>query len=130
MEQRNPYLLLGIPFGASREQANIAFARRTKALRRVGDRNANRDQLTDLTWALNQIDEAATDISFDVYRIPADPATFGAPGAGVLAPRPETLAPRPGDREAALVALEHQASLDLLRYLVLLRSGQVAPVTF
>ena len=126
MEALNPYLILGIPFGASREQANVAFARKTKGLRRSGGRAgaADRDKLTDLTWALNQIDEA-TATGLDVYRIPADPEAFAAPGAGVLSPPPETLPPRGGDRDAALMRLQIAAAHEFLRYLVLLHAGAV-----
>jgi hypothetical protein len=129
VETRNPYLILGIPFGASREDANIAFARRTKGLRQVGGRAgaAGRDQLTDLTWALNQIDEVTTNPQtvFDVYRIPADPEAFAAAGAGVLSPPPEALAPRGGDRGTALSRLQVTAAHEFLRYQVLLRAGVV-----
>jgi hypothetical protein len=123
--ERNPFLILGIPFGASREQANIAFARRSRALRRAG--GAKRTELTDLTWALNQIDEATASPStfFGIFRVPADAETFNAPGPGALHPPPETLPPRGGDREAALAGLQAQATLELLRYLVQFRAGQV-----
>jgi hypothetical protein len=129
VEARNPYLILGIPFGATREQANIAFARRTKALRRAGGQN--RDQLTDLTWALNQLDQIAAhaETVLDVYRIPASAETFTSPGPGVLSPPPEPLPPRGGDRDAALAHLALRANHELLRYLVLLHSGQVAAPT-
>ena len=53
MRHRNPYIILGIPFGSSREQANIAFARRARPLRRKGPEA--RTQMTDLTWALNRL---------------------------------------------------------------------------
>ena len=33
---RNPYIILGIPFGASRAEANAAFARKAQALKREG----------------------------------------------------------------------------------------------
>ena len=33
---RNPYVILGIPFGASRAEANAAFARRAQALKHEG----------------------------------------------------------------------------------------------
>lgn len=129
MEARNPYLILGIPFGATREEANIAFARRTKALRRGGGQN--RDQLTDLTWALNQLDRTAAHAGtvLDVYRLPAEAETFSSPGPGVLHPAPEPLPARGGDRDAALAHLAQQANHELLRYLVLLYAGQVPAPT-
>jgi hypothetical protein len=125
VSQRNPYVILGIPFGSSREEANIAFARRARQLRRLGTQG--RTQLTDLTWALNQVDEGIShpEAAMEIYRIPADPAAFTVDGAGVLAPPPEVLAPRPGDHEAALAGLQAAAAQEYLRYLVLLRADQV-----
>ena len=123
---RNPYLILGVPFGASREQATAAFVRRARPLRRGGP--AATDELTDLTWALNQIDELlkAPDEVMDVYRVPADRAAFAAEGPGVLRPGPEQLAARASDRDAALLELRRAAALDLLRGLVRLQSSRIA----
>jgi hypothetical protein len=120
---RNPYLILGIPFGSSRDDANVAFARRAKSLRRAGA--AGRDRLTDLTWALNQIDEGLRqpETAMEIYRIPADPEALRATGGGVLAPPPETLPPRPADRAAARRQLQRDAAHEFLRYLVRLRAG-------
>ncbi len=92
MDTRNPYVILGIPFGSSREEANLAFARRAKRLRGSGDRR----QLTDLTWGFYMIDEAIShpDAAMEIYRIPADPQAFEADGAGVFRPPPELLRAR------------------------------------
>jgi hypothetical protein len=97
---RNPYLLLGVDFGTSREAANVAFARKARALRRAGPEG--RERLTELTWALNQIDEALVDPerAIDVYRIPADPDAFDPDGSGLFRPPPERLERRtPGSGE-------------------------------
>jgi hypothetical protein len=120
---RNPYLILGVPFGSSRDDANVAFARRAKNLRRAGP--SGRDLLTDLTWALNQIDEGLREpeTAMEIYRIPADPAALSSAGSGVLAPPPETLPARPGDRVAARRQLQRDAARDFLHYLVRLRAG-------
>jgi hypothetical protein len=125
MRHRNPYLILGIPFGSSRDTANIAFARKARPLRRLG--NAGRDQLTELTWALNQIDVGIRhpDAEMGIYRVPADPDAFAGGGAGVLNPPAEQLPARDGDRDAAVSRLQAAAAHEYLRYLVLLRSGQV-----
>jgi hypothetical protein len=127
MRIRNAYVLLGIPFGSSREQANIAFARKARPLRRQG--TAGRDQMTDLTWALNQIDEGIShpEAEMEIYRIPADPDVFTTAGEGVLAPPPEKMPPRRGDREAALDQLQSAAAREYLQYLVLVRAAQIAP---
>lgn len=89
--ERNPYLVLGIPFGASRDEANIAFARQGRSLRRLGDEG--KERLVALTWALNQIDEAISDpdSAIDIYRIPADPFAFDPEGRGLFTPPPERL---------------------------------------
>jgi len=123
--ERNQYVILGIDFGASRPEANSAFVRRARAVRRG---TADGD-LTDLTWALNRIDEADRDPALDlgVYRVPADPGVFVPGGAGLLRPGPEKLAARGGDREAALAALCEQAALEHLRSLVLLRGSRMDP---
>jgi hypothetical protein len=63
--------------------------------------------LTDLTWALNQVDEVLRnpDLVLDVYRVPADPQAFKPAGEGFLNPPPEKLARRtetsPVDHDAA-----------------------------
>jgi hypothetical protein len=84
MERQNPYLMLGLPFGASREEATQAFARRSRAAKVHG----NTAELTGLTWALQQID-AATEppgAALAPYRIPADPTALHGDGPGVFAP--------------------------------------------
>ncbi|MBB5873175.1 hypothetical protein F4553_006609 [Allocatelliglobosispora scoriae] len=125
--QRNPYVILGIPFGSSREEANIAFARKARVLRRLGAEG--RAQMTDLTWALNQVDEGIRlpEAEMGIYRIPADPSAFTITGAGALSPLPEFLPPRPGDTQGALDALRADAAHDYLRFLVVHRASQLSP---
>ncbi|MEV6527253.1 hypothetical protein AB0M43_35520 [Longispora sp. NPDC051575] len=127
MRHRNPYVILGIPFGSSREQANIAFARKARPLRRAGP--AGREQMTDLTWALNQIDEGLTQpaAAMAIYRIPADPNVFATTGGGVFAPVAEPMPRRSPDSRAAFDQLREAAAHEYLRYLVLLRGSEVAP---
>lgn len=92
MAQRNPYVMLGIPFGSPRDVATRAFARKAKGGRR---RRASEDKgdLTDLTWALNQVSEGINNprTVLDVYRVPADPAALEPLGEGVLRPGPELM---------------------------------------
>ena len=90
---RNPYVILGIPFGAPRAEANAAFARRAQALKREG---GSLDQMTDLTWALQRISVAIREpaTAMELYRIPADPEAFQFDRDGALRPPPEQL-PRP-----------------------------------
>lgn len=125
MKHRNPYVILGLPFGSSREEANVAFARKAKALRRQA--NLGRDALTDLTWALNQIDEALKhpDSAMHIYRIPADPDAFLSSGTGIFSPPPERLPARAADRSAALEELRRQAARQYLNVLLAARAKQV-----
>lgn len=125
---RNPYVILGIPFGSSRAQANAAFARQAKALRRSGPDGI--DQLTELTWALHQIDEAISNpaAAMELYRIPADPAMFRTSGEGVLRPPAESLPARPGDRAADRAELRLRAAHEYLRHLVAIRASGLHPL--
>ena len=129
MERRNPYLVLGVPFGASRDEATRAFARRTKFLRREGP--AGRTRHTDLTGALHEIENAGPAAQpaarMAPYRIPVDPRTAsltsdGLFGGGILAPPPETLdtAPDLGD-------LRRAAAGEYLRHVVQARGRRLGP---
>lgn len=122
--ERNPYVILGIPFGASRADANIAFARKARELRARG---AGTDELTDLTWALQRIDVAIREpaAAMELYRIPADPEAFGGTGDGVLSPPPEYLDAADSDRDAALQTLRQAAAREYLRRLVTVRATKI-----
>lgn len=121
---RNPYVILGVAFGATRAEANIAFARKARGLRR-GSEDA--DQLTDLTWALHRIDEAIKQpaTAMEIYRIPADPGALGGEGEGILRPPPERLRAREGDRDRALSSLGLAAAREYLRYLTVIRAARI-----
>lgn len=125
MERRNPYLILGIPFGASRADATRAFLRRTKSLRRLGA--AGRTLHTDLTAALKEIEDRPElpDAVMAPYRIPADPDVERGLGAGVFAPPPEK--PPPGTGDDRLGALRAAAAHEYLRHLVRLRANRLGP---
>ena len=129
IESRNPYIMLGIPFGSSREVALAAFARKSRPLRRQG--RSGIQAMTDLTWALNQVSELLQDpeSNMSLFRIPADPDAFSYEGAGVLRPPVEHLPRRYLDAEGALQALRQRASQEYLRYLALLLAEQAIPVT-
>ena len=110
--ERNPYVLLGVPFGSSRDVAQAAFAKRARRLRRQPN---GADLLTDLTWALNQVDEVLRhpELAVDVYRIPADPSALVPDRPGILNPEPEVLEPRykldDEARQDALLAVYREA---------------------
>lgn len=86
----NAYVVLGIPFGASRDVASKAFARRAKGLRH---QPGGMERLTELTWALNQVTDVIRDpdAAVDVYRVPADPSALDPEGEGLFRPPPELM---------------------------------------
>jgi hypothetical protein len=122
IESRNPYILLGLPFGSSREAALAAFARKSRPLRRGGRDGAQ--QLTDLTWALSQVTELINDpdANMSLFRIPSDPDSFSFEGAGVMRPKPEVLGRRYTNAASAAKALQQRASQEYMRYLSVLLS--------
>lgn len=127
MERRNPYLVLGVPFGASRDEATRAFARRTKSLRRLGA--AGRSRHTDLTGALHEIESTRSDpaAAMAPYRVPADPRAAaltadGLFGGGVFAPPPETL-----DEAPDLGDLTRAAAFEYLCHVVQARGQRLGP---
>lgn len=90
-KRRSPYLVLGVPFGASKGDAGKAFARATRRLRRS---TAPPFDLEDLNWALHAVEQRVEDpsTSIDDYRMPADPALYEVPpGVGLLNPGVEPL---------------------------------------
>lgn len=127
MERRNPYLVLGVPFGASRDEATRAFARRAKFLRRLG--TASRSLHTDLTGALHEIETAKGDPAATMapYRVPMDPRTAsltsdGLFGGGVFAPPPEQL-----DEAPDVSDLRKRAAFEYLRHVVQARGRRLGP---
>jgi hypothetical protein len=120
MAERNPYLILGIPFGTGRAEAQVAFGRRTKSV--PADPAEKQAYLTELTWALHEIDagSATPGAEMNHYRLPAGP---GPGGSGVFTPPEE---PGPYDEAAALARLRADAAREALR-LELLRRAAGAP---
>lgn len=85
-ERKSPYLTLGVPYGASKNEAARAFAKATRRLR--GDSNPPFD-LEDLNWALHAIEQRIQDpaTSIDDYRMPAAPGIYDlSSGEGILNP--------------------------------------------
>lgn len=92
VEKRSPWVVLGIPFPAGKAEANRAFARRSRALRRQTELPWTQE---DLSWALAQVTlaEENPESTVEHFRVPADPGVFERPGADDLfvpAPRPIT----------------------------------------
>ena len=89
-DTRNPYVILGVPFGASESEARAGFARASRRLK-SGAEHAR--PMEDLTWALHQIEQIIEDpaLAFSVYRIPANPEAVNHSAEGVFSPQPEPL---------------------------------------
>lgn len=117
-DSRNPYVMLGIPFGSPRDVATRAFARKAKGGRRRPDAVA---QLTELTWALNQVEENIRDprTAVHIYRIPADPGALEPIGQGLLRPvaelMPRATASSEAERSRLLEAARAEAVTQMCR---------------
>lgn len=136
--RRNPYLVLGVDYGAPHEEVTAAYARRSRVARADSGYPYSID---DLVWALDEIERlngttqvagAGIQATAVTFRVPADPTAYGPPpGPGLLRPDPVPLrrrtrpAPRTeiaglvtdARRDAtayALVQLAQQAERDLI----------------
>jgi hypothetical protein len=110
MDRRNPYLILGLPYGASRGDARRAAARRTRELRQ-GQEELYATE--DVTWALHQVEQVIDDSAsaVDVFRVPAAPGILDAPlGNGLFHPPAVPLARRSGPvMDAEIAEIRHRA---------------------
>ncbi len=88
-QRSSPYLILGVPFDAPRDEAARGFARAVKRLRRMEDPPFD---LEDLNWAQHEIDhrEGIADHSLDDFRVPADPTAYRLPSPRALTSQPAT----------------------------------------
>ena len=100
--KRNPYLILGLEFGAAAQEASGAFAR---CVRRIKTDPSAPYTIEDATWALHQLEHAESDhrTGVTVYRVPADPSVFTT-GAAQPAPvpMPRRTAPDPAARDSLI----------------------------
>lgn len=114
-ERRNPYVILGVPFGASEAEARTGFAKASRRLRQDADA---RYTMEDLTWALHQVEQIIEESTkaFNVYRMPADPNATAVERPGVFNPQPEQIprntAPSTNEEREALKA---RAMQELIR---------------
>jgi hypothetical protein len=95
-ERRNPYVILGVPYGTSRGEARRAAARRTRELRQ---REGAPYSAEDITWALHQVEQVIDDpdSAVEVFRVPAAPGILDAPsGRGLFHPASVPLSRRSG----------------------------------
>lgn len=109
-ERRNPYVILGVPYGATRGEARRAAARRSRELRQRRDTPYSTE---DVTWALHQVEQVIDDPAsgVDVFRVPAAPGILDAPsGNGLFNPRADPMARRTGPlTDAEFHAIRHRA---------------------
>lgn len=121
--RRNPYLILGVPFGSSASEATRAFAKRSRSARA----GSGAYSVEDLTWALHQVEHAEQNphSTLSHFRIPADPdaaeSLMPAGPAGQVLPMGRKT-PKP-DAE-----IRSDAALALLRAAVLARQGRTASI--
>lgn len=107
-DRRNPYVILGVPFGADESAARIGFAQASRRLRSSDD---GLYAMEDLTWALHQVEQMIQDPTkaFDVYRVPADASATDVERPGVFKPEPVSISrgtqPTTGEESAALRSL-------------------------
>jgi hypothetical protein len=113
-DRRNPYLVLGVDYGASREEVTAAYTRRSRVARADSGYPYSID---DLVWALDEIEgidgtgavpAAGAQSAALVFRVPADPSVYEPPpGPGLLRPEPVPLRrrsrPAPRNEIAGLV---------------------------
>ena len=74
-DRRTPYVILGVPFGASEQEARSGFAAKVRVLR---VEPIPKYTMEDLNWALHQIEQLISDpsLAVDVFRVPANPEVF------------------------------------------------------
>lgn len=104
-KRRSPYLVLGVRYGADKDEAQKAFARSSRTVRK--GESAEYD-MEDLNWALHAVEQRLEDpsASIDDYRLPANPAAYAVPSSyGIL---------RADPREGLLVTVRSEILSDLL----------------
>lgn len=127
-ERKSPYLILGVPFGASKAEAARAFA---KATRRVRKQVGAPYDLEDLNWALHAIEQRIEDpaLSIDDYRMPADRSVYEIPtGVGVLNPPIQIYERRSAPTDSATMdALRAQVRFEVAASLIAQWRGSPLP---
>ena len=123
---RNPYLIIGVDFAASAEEARHGFAHAARRIRRQGGAWA----VEDLTWALHEIETLEQDPGdlVSIYRIPADPSVFEPAGEGLYRPVPTPITRQHDADPDATAALRRGAAAELDALLLdLCRTASAAP---
>jgi hypothetical protein len=121
---RNPYIILGLDFGATKEEARHAFARASRRVKRKSD---SRYTIEDVTWALHQVEQMHNDPNAEVtiFRVPANPSLFDASfDDGLFAAPPEPLERRTGPPSEDEIA---ELTIRALREVVAKVLGSLGP---
>lgn len=97
--KRNPYLLLGVPYGTRPDVAQHAFGRAADRVRGSTDSAVT---VEDLEWALREVQSTERDPLADMtlWRVPADPDVLAPVDTGVLNPAPAPLGRTTGPQDA------------------------------
>jgi len=121
---RNPYLILGVDFGASSDDARRAFAHAARRIRRSG----GVWDIEDLNWALHEVEalESNPADGVSLYRVPADRDVFEPAGEGLFRPPPVPLERRTAAGEEATLAAARAAAARELDELLLEAIGALA----
>lgn len=124
MPERNPYLILGVDFGASSDDARHAFAHAARRIRRQG----GVWEIEDLNWALHEIEslEAHPADMVSLYRVPANPNVFEPAGEGLFSPPPVRLRRRTEAGDATALAQVRVAAANEIEDMVLGACAAVA----
>jgi hypothetical protein len=123
MPERNPYLILGVDFGASSDDARHAFAHAARRIRRSG----GVWEREDLNWALHEIEalEANPADLVSVYRVPADRTVFEPGGEGLFRPPAVPLARRTERQDPEALAQARAVALQEVDAVLLTALGTV-----
>jgi hypothetical protein len=113
MDNHNPYLLLGVDYGADAAVARRSFARAARRMRRAGGEAAV--SIEDLNRALHEIQQRDHDPAdaVDQFRVPANPRVFRPGSTGAFAPAPRPLARATEVSESDVDVLEEWLADDL-----------------
>lgn len=126
-ELRNPYVILGLAFGASAEEARKALP---SVLRRVRAGQDLAYSIEDVTWALHQIEAEALDPSqsTSIYRIPANARALQEvvpEGGALFKPKPSVPVLPVEPLEVAVRRQWHLAVLEQIAAIVEEESGRL-----
>jgi len=91
-DRRNPYLILGLEYGASKDKARRAAAR---VLRKVREASDSLYSPEDVTWALHEVEHLndEPEAGFTIFRVPASGRGLGTNVTeGIFAPTPRSQA--------------------------------------